>query len=160
MPPAPPSRVAIRGRIPKIWSPWWSHTSYKIPRLQGCSIGDRPCVWVMKILPIFPIFSLLRCSWCCVASPQSNSHSSPPRRRPRAEWLRVDDGWAEAVPRKVMLTAVRAVCFDLLAIRLACSRRENIGADCGRHFNRNAVWDDEVDSRSIGLSWPDARLRW
>ena len=57
----------------------------------------------MNIFSILPIFTVLFCIWCCVASPQSNSQTSPPRCKARAEWFLVDDGWAEAVPRKVML---------------------------------------------------------
>ena len=63
-----------------------------------------PCVWVMKILLILPILTLLFCNRCCVASPQSKSHTSPFRRNARAEWFRVEDGCADALPRTVMLT--------------------------------------------------------
>ena len=40
--------------------------------------------------------------WCWVASPQSNNQTSPLSRSARDEWFRVGEGWAEAVPRKVI----------------------------------------------------------
>ena len=71
----------------------------------------------MKIFSILPILTLLFCSWCWVASPQSNNHTSLPRRRLRAEWFLVDDGWADAVPRNVMFMEVikdLRVMFDII----------------------------------------------
>ena len=70
----------------------------------GNRTRNAPCVCVMKTFSIFPI--LISLFWSCfwVASPQSKSQTSPrpPHRTARLEWLRVEEGSAEAVPRKVM----------------------------------------------------------
>lgn len=63
----------------------------------------------MKILRILPILTSLFCNWCCVASPQSNSQTSLLSRRASDEWFLVDDGWADAVPRKVIFIETRWV---------------------------------------------------
>ena len=48
----------------------------------------------------------------CVPSPQSNNHTSPPCRpssdTASEDWLRVLDGWAEAVPSGVRVRVVMA----------------------------------------------------
>ena len=66
-------------------------------------------MWVMNIFCTLPIFTELFWIWCWVASPQSKSQTSPSRRRANAEWFRVDDGWADALPRMVMLTEDRVL---------------------------------------------------
>lgn len=68
-----------------------------------------PCVWVINIFWIRPILTVLFWSWCCVASPQSNSHTSPPSWSAKDEWFLVEEGWADAVPRNVILTEEREV---------------------------------------------------
>lgn len=65
---------------------------------------------MINIFSIFPIFRVDFCSWCCVASPQSKSQTSELSLNARAEWFLVDDGWADAVPKKVTLRDVK-VCL-------------------------------------------------
>ena len=55
-----------------------------------------PCVCVMNIFWMRPIFTADFWIWCCVASPQSKSQTSPSSRSASAEWLRVEDGCADA----------------------------------------------------------------
>jgi hypothetical protein len=88
---------------------------------------------VINIFSILPIRTILCCKRCCVPSekddefnaqyfshlktaipPQSKSQTSAPSRRARDEWIRVDDGWAEAVPRKVSCTSRGVVLEGLV----------------------------------------------
>jgi hypothetical protein len=73
-----------------------------------------PCVCVINIFLILPIFIPLL-AWICfwVDSPQSKSQTSEPSRRAKEEWFRVDEGCAEAVPRKVMLKEESILSYKL-----------------------------------------------
>ena len=58
----------------------------------------------MNTFSIFPILTLLFCIWCWVASPQSNSQTSPLNLKASDEWFRVDEGWAAAGPKNVIFS--------------------------------------------------------
>lgn len=71
----------------------------------------------MNIFSIFPILTVLFWSCPCVASPQSKSQTSAPNRRANAECCRVDEGWADAVPRNVTDKDEKAFRADMDVVR-------------------------------------------
>ena len=75
-----------------------------------------PWVCVMKIFVILPNLMLLLWMRFWVDSPQSNSHISPASLMANEEWLRVEDGFADAVPRKVILIADKVALFPDLEL--------------------------------------------
>lgn len=97
------------------------------------------CIARACTIRILPILTSLFCSLCWVASPQSKSHTSPPKRRAKAEWFLVDDGCAEAVPRNVMFIAEKLVFDMVVTAKGLMTGNDSKRREDGNMSNRNGL---------------------
>ena len=114
---------------------------------------------VMNIRVIFVYRSFERISWCCVASPQSNSHISSVSRSAYDDTFRVNYGEPEEVPRKTTSMPLKLVSPSTTMASLAEDELAGLELNIVRCTAGESPAGSAAGERSAAASSPEATTR-